>query len=49
MAHLFISYSGEDKTKVKSIAEIPEHKGWMVWGNRQIPVGHFLFTQVTLP
>lgn len=39
MADIFISYSSEDKTRVKTIAEALEHKGWSVWWDRQIPVG----------
>ncbi|HRO47937.1 toll/interleukin-1 receptor domain-containing protein [Agriterribacter sp.] len=39
MADIFISYSSEDKTRVKAIAETLEHKGWSVWWDRQIPVG----------
>jgi hypothetical protein len=39
MADIFISYSSEDKTRVKGIAEALEHKGWSVWWDRQIPVG----------
>ena len=39
MADIFISYSSEDKTRVKTIAEALEQKGWSVWWDRQIPVG----------
>ncbi|HEX5026180.1 MAG TPA: TIR domain-containing protein [Agriterribacter sp.] len=39
MADIFISYSSEDKTRVKAIAVILEQKGWTVWWDRQIPVG----------
>ena len=39
MADIFISYSGEDKTNVKVIAEILEQRGWSVWWDRQIPIG----------
>ncbi|HRP56132.1 toll/interleukin-1 receptor domain-containing protein [Agriterribacter sp.] len=39
MADIFISYSSEDKTRVRAIAETLEHKGWSVWWDRQIPVG----------
>lgn len=39
MADIFISYSSEDKTRVKTIAEVLEQKGWSVWWDRQIPVG----------
>ncbi len=39
MADIFISYSGEDKTNVKVIAEILEQNGWSVWWDRQIPIG----------
>ena len=39
MADIFISYSGEDKTNVKVIAELLEQQGWSVWWDRQIPIG----------
>lgn len=39
MADIFISYSSEDKTRVKIVAEALERKGWSVWWDRQIPVG----------
>ncbi len=39
MADIFISYSGEDKTNVKLIAQLLEQQGWSVWWDRQIPIG----------
>ena len=39
MADIFISYSSEDKTNVKVIAELLEQQGWSVWWDRQIPIG----------
>lgn len=39
MADIFISYSSEDKTLVREIAELLEEKGWSVWWDRQIPIG----------
>ena len=39
MADIFISYSSEDKTNVKVIAELFEQQGWTVWWDRQIPIG----------
>ena len=39
MADIFISYSGEDKTNVKVIAELLEQQGWSDWWDRQIPIG----------
>jgi hypothetical protein len=39
MADIFISYSSEDKTNVRLIAELFEQQGWSVWWDRQIPVG----------
>ena len=39
MADIFISYSSEDKTYVKGIAEMLEKQGWSVWWDREIPIG----------
>lgn len=39
MADIFISYSSEDKTNVRLIAELFEQQGWSVWWDRQIPIG----------
>ncbi len=39
MADIFISYSSEDKTYVKGIADILEQQGWSVWWDRQITIG----------
>jgi hypothetical protein len=39
MADIFISYSSEDKSLVREIAELLEEKGWSVWWDRQIPIG----------
>ena len=40
MADIFISYSSTDKTIVKRMAQLLEEKGWSVWWDRQIPIGH---------
>jgi len=39
MADIFISYSSQDKTIVKHIADLLERKGWTVWWDRKIPIG----------
>lgn len=39
MADILISYSSEDKTNVKLIAELLERHGWSVWWDRDIPHG----------
>ena len=39
MADIFISYSGEDKSRVEQLATLLGSKGWTVWWDRQIPIG----------
>jgi hypothetical protein len=39
MSDIFISYSSQDRTIVKQIADILENKGWSVWWDRKIPIG----------
>lgn len=39
MSDIFISYSSEDKSRVKSLAQALEKKGWSVWWDQRIPIG----------
>lgn len=39
MADIFISYSGNDKSKVEAIATILRKSGWSVWWDKDIPAG----------
>ena len=39
MADIFLSYSSEDKSKVRLIAYALEKMGWTVWWDRKIGAG----------
>jgi hypothetical protein len=39
MADIFISYSSEDRARVKKIVELLESQGWSIWWDRIIPPG----------
>jgi TIR domain len=39
LADVFISYASEDRERARVIAQALGDRGWMVWGDREIPVG----------
>lgn len=39
MADIFISYSAEDRPRVKTLVGVLEQHGWTVWWDRKIPPG----------
>jgi hypothetical protein len=40
MADIFLSYSSTDRNRAKIIAKKLEERGWSVWWDRKIPLGH---------
>jgi hypothetical protein len=39
MADIFVSYAAEDRDRARTLAHALEERGWMVWWDRQIPLG----------
>ena len=40
MVDIFVSYANEDRSRAQALAEAFEQRGWSVWWDRKIPLGH---------